>query len=78
MDGCRGLEKTMNTARLFQSDRSQAIRLSREFRFSGSEVGMYRFGNGALLLPGYVERGERSSLSTNKTWLPIPNALPLL
>ena len=41
----------MDTARLFQSGRSQAVRLPREYRFSGSEVAVKRFGNGVLLLP---------------------------
>lgn len=41
----------MDTARLFQSGRSQAVRLPKEFRFTGSEVGVKHFGNGVLLLP---------------------------
>ena len=41
----------MNTARIFQSGRSQAVRLPKEFRFAGSEVGVRHFGNGVLLLP---------------------------
>jgi len=41
----------METARLFQSGRSQAVRLPKEFRFAGSEVGIRHFGNGVLLLP---------------------------
>ncbi len=41
----------MNTARIFQSGRSQAVRLPKEFRFSGTEVGVRHFGNGVLLLP---------------------------
>ncbi len=41
----------MDTARLFQSGRSQAVRLPKEFRFSGTEVGVRHFGNGVLLLP---------------------------
>ena len=41
----------MNTARIFQSGRSQAVRLPKEFRFSGTEVGVSHFGNGVLLLP---------------------------
>lgn len=41
----------MDTARLFQSGRSQAVRLPKEFRFTGSEVGVRHFGNGVLLLP---------------------------
>lgn len=41
----------MDTARLFQSGRSQAVRLPNEYRFSGSEVAVKHFGNGVLLLP---------------------------
>ena len=41
----------MDTARLFQSGRSQAVRLPKAYRFSGSEVIVKHFGNGVLLLP---------------------------
>ena len=41
----------MNTARLFQSGRSQAVRLPKEYRFAGTEVMVKHFGNGVLLLP---------------------------
>lgn len=41
----------MDTARLFQSGRSQAVRLPKAFRFVGTEVGVQHFGNGVLLLP---------------------------
>ena len=41
----------MHTARLFQSGRSQAVRLPKEFRFAGTEVAVRHFGNGVLLLP---------------------------
>lgn len=41
----------MDTARLFQSGRSQAVRLPKEYRFSGTEVAVAHFGNGVLLLP---------------------------
>lgn len=41
----------MDTARLFQSGRSQAVRLPKAFRFAGTEVGVRHFGNGVLLLP---------------------------
>ena len=42
---------TVETARLFQSGRSQAVRLPKEFRFTGTDVGVRHFGNGVLLLP---------------------------
>ena len=41
----------MDTARLFQSGRSQAVRLPKEYRFEGTEVVVKHFGNGVLLLP---------------------------
>ena len=41
----------MNTAKLFQTGRSQAVRLPKEFRFEGKEVYIKRVGNGVLLLP---------------------------
>jgi antitoxin VapB len=44
-------ELHMDTARLFQSGRSQAVRLPKEYRFVGTEVVVKHFGNGVLLLP---------------------------
>ena len=41
----------MDTARLFQSGRSQAVRLPKGYRFAGTEVVVQHFGNGVLLLP---------------------------
>ena len=41
----------MDTARLFRSGRSQAVRLPKDYRFLGSEVAVQHFGNGVLLLP---------------------------
>ncbi len=41
----------MSTAKLFQNGRSQAVRLPRDFRFSGDEVRIRRFGRGVLLEP---------------------------
>jgi antitoxin VapB len=41
----------METAKLFSSGRSQAVRLPKAFRFAGTEVVVKRFGNGVLLLP---------------------------
>lgn len=43
--------RAMDTARLFQSGRSQAVRLPKAYRFSGTEVIVKHFGNGVLLLP---------------------------
>ncbi|MEX1165523.1 MAG: type II toxin-antitoxin system VapB family antitoxin [Hydrogenophaga sp.] len=41
----------MDTARLFSSGRSQAVRLPKDYRFAGTEVVVKHFGNGVLLLP---------------------------
>lgn len=41
----------MDTARIFQSGRSQAVRLPKEYRFDATEVAVRHFGNGVLLLP---------------------------
>ena len=41
----------MDTARIFLSGRSQAVRLPKEYRFEGDEVVVRHFGNGVLLLP---------------------------
>ncbi len=41
----------METARLFQNGRSQAVRLPKEFRFEGDRVYVKRVGNAVVLLP---------------------------
>lgn len=41
----------METAKIFSSGRSQAVRLPKAFRFEGHEVIVKHFGNGVLLLP---------------------------
>ena len=41
----------MDTARIFQSGRSQAVRLPKAYRFEGDEVVVRHLGNGVLLLP---------------------------
>ena len=45
----------MTTAKLFTTGRSQAVRLPKEFRFSGKEVRIRRFGTGVLLEPMRVD-----------------------
>lgn len=40
-----------DVAKLFMSGRSQAVRLPKSLRFSGTEVIAKRFGSGVLLLP---------------------------
>ena len=41
----------MERAKIFQSGRSQAVRLPKEFRFNGSEVFVKRIGKAVVLLP---------------------------
>jgi antitoxin VapB len=41
----------MQTAKLFWSGRSQAVRLPKEFRFEGKEVRIRRRGNAVILEP---------------------------
>lgn len=41
----------MQTAKLFWSGRSQAVRLPKEFRFEGKEVRVRRHGNAVILEP---------------------------
>lgn len=37
--------------KLFQNGRSQAVRLPKEYRFEGSEIGVGRVGNAVILYP---------------------------
>ena len=41
----------MKTAKLFKNGDSQAVRLPKEFRFTGTEVFVKRVGNAVVLLP---------------------------
>jgi len=41
----------METAKLFINDESQAVRLPKEYRFSGNEVGIKKVGEIVLLFP---------------------------
>ena len=41
----------MERAKIFQSGRSQAVRLPKQFRFGGSEVFVKRVGTAVVLLP---------------------------
>lgn len=43
--------KIMNTAKIFWSGRSQAVRLPKDFRFNGKEVRIRRHGNVVILEP---------------------------
>jgi antitoxin VapB len=41
----------MQTAKLFPSGKSQAVRLPKEFRFDGTEVGIGKIGEMVFLFP---------------------------
>lgn len=41
----------MQTAKLFENGRSQAVRLPKEFRFNGKQVYVKKFGQAVILLP---------------------------
>jgi antitoxin VapB len=41
----------MKTAKLFKNGRSQAVRLPKEFQFSGNEVRIRRIGQSVILEP---------------------------
>lgn len=41
----------MDTAKLFQSGRNQAVRLPKDYRLNGSEVAVKHFGDSVALLP---------------------------
>jgi antitoxin VapB len=42
---------SMETAKVFWTGRSQAVRLPKEFRFEGAEVRIRRHGNAVILEP---------------------------
>lgn len=41
----------MDSAKLFQNGKSQAVRLPKEYRFHGSKVYIKRMGNAIVLIP---------------------------
>jgi antitoxin VapB len=41
----------MDTAKIFQNGKSQAIRLPKEYRFQGTKVYVKRIGNAVVLIP---------------------------
>lgn len=41
----------MKTARLFQNGRSQAVRLPKEFNFTGDDVFIQKVGDSVILFP---------------------------
>ena len=46
------------TAKLFKNGRSQAVRLPREFRFTGDLVRVRRAGRGVLVEPIYAKAAD--------------------
>jgi antitoxin VapB len=55
----------METAKLFQNGKSQAVRLPKEFRFSGDHVFIKKVGNTVVLIP------------YNAPWQSLVNSLSL-
>jgi antitoxin VapB len=45
------IEHTMDTAKIFTSGRSQAVRLPKEYRFDEDEVFIRRLGSYVVLIP---------------------------
>jgi antitoxin VapB len=41
----------MNTAKLFTNGKSQAVRLPKEYKFTGAEVYIKRIGRNVMLIP---------------------------
>lgn len=41
----------METAKIFENGRSQAVRLPKEFRFAGDEVFVQKLGHAVMLYP---------------------------
>ena len=41
----------METAKIFDNGRSQAVRLPKKYRFTGNEVFVHRLGNAVMLIP---------------------------
>ena len=67
----------IHTAKVFMSGNSQAVRLPKEFHFSGKEVQIQRVGNAIVLLPvsdpwdsldqfsdDFMEGGRRQPMDT--------------
>ena len=52
----------MQTAKLFWSGRSQAVRLPKEFRFAGNEVRIRRHGDAVILEPAPTDWGWLDAL----------------
>ena len=53
-------------AKVFMTGRSQAVRLPKEFRFSGKEVRISRTENGGVLLEPYYKTAEEMFAAIDK------------
>lgn len=45
------LENIMDTAKIFENGKSQAVRLPKKFRFDSDEVFVHRLGHAVMLMP---------------------------
>lgn len=59
----------MDTAKIFQSGRSQAVRLPKEYRFDGTQVLIKRVGEAVVLLP-YGEEGWQTLFESLEQFSP--------
>ncbi len=41
----------METAKIFENGRSQAVRLPKKYRFAGDEVFLQKLGNAVIMIP---------------------------
>lgn len=75
----------VDTAKLFWSGRSQAVRLPRDFRFDGTEVRIRKAGNAVILEPvgsdwGWLDAIEPFSadfMADGRQQPPMPDSPPL-
>lgn len=58
----------MKTAKLFKNGLSQAVRLPKEFRFSGKEVLVKKIGDAVILLP--LENAWKSLIDSLEKFSP--------
>jgi len=56
----------MDTAKLFQSGRSQAVRLPKQYRFDGKEVAIKRLGSAVLPEARMTEESRSLRISNGK------------
>ena len=68
-------ETKRTRAKLFMNGRSQAVRLPKEFRFEGKEVGIRRVADGVLLEPIGPQIGAADVRKVLKTLGPLEPGL---